>query len=655
MQNAKKLELDVENQGETLDGEATPQDLKNKMDAIDRALAVIEFSMDGIVEHANSNFLKTFGYSLTDVVGQHHRMFCDPVYARSKDYLAFWDNLNRSQCQFGEFRRLGRGGKEIWIQASYNPVLDEDGRPYKVVKIASDITLEKQKNADYESQVQAIQKSQAVIEFGLDGIILDANDNFLNTLGYTLSEIKGRHHRIFCEPDYVQSLAYRQFWEKLGNGDYDHGEYKRIGKGGREVWISASYNPILDSSGRPRKIVKYASDISQQKLKDQELLALSKTQAVISFNLDGTVIDANENFLACMGYRAEEIKGRHHSIFCSPSYTGSSQYRDFWARLNSGNFVAGQFPRIAKDKREVWLQASYNPVFDFTGKVYKVVKYATDITKEKLEWFQLIRTLGDTAEQLAAASEELTATASQFAANSRITTEQSNNAAAASEEVSKGVHSVSVSLSEIAASISEISKNTTLGTEKNRESLRAAEAASTIMANLGDSSQEIGSIVKVISSIAQQTNLLALNATIEAARAGDAGRGFAVVANEVKELATQTARATEEIAHKVSAIQENTTRAVNAIASISKTVNETSTMSVTIATAVEEQTATISEVSRVVKESSEAVNSISNSVKDVSRGAGEGSQGAVQLLEASRGLSELASKLKGMVSKLDKQ
>ncbi len=655
MQNAKKLGFDAYSQGEGLDGESTPQDLKNKMDAIDRALAVIEFSMDGIVENANGNFLKTFGYSLTDVVGQHHRMFCDATYAKSKDYLTFWDNLNRGQYQFGEFRRQGRGGKEIWIQASYNPVLDNEGRPYKVVKIASDISLQKQKNADYESQIQAIQKSQAVIEFGLDGIILDANENFLNTLGYTLNEVKGRHHRIFCEPDYVQSLAYQKFWEKLGNGEFDHGEYKRIGKGGREVWISASYNPILDSSGRPRKIVKYASDISQQKLKDQELLALSKTQAVISFNLDGTVIDANENFLACMGYRAEEIKGRHHSMFCAASYAGSTPYRDFCARLNSGNFVAGQFPRVTKDKREVWLQASYNPVFDFTGKVFKVVKYATEITKEKSEWFQLIRTLGETAEQLAAASEELTATASQFAANSRITTEQSNNAAAASEEVSKGVHSVSVSLSEIAASISEISKNTTLGTEKNRESLRAAEAASTIMANLGESSQEIGSIVKVISSIAQQTNLLALNATIEAARAGDAGRGFAVVANEVKELATQTARATEEIAHKVSAIQDNTTQAVNAIASISKTVNETSTMSVTIATAVEEQTATISEVSRVVAESSDAVNSISNSVKDVSRGAAEGSQGAVQLLEASRGLSQHASKLKGMVATLEKQ
>ncbi|HET9237917.1 MAG TPA: PAS domain-containing protein, partial [Oligoflexus sp.] len=243
MQNAKKMNFESNPNDKAEETEPSIQDLKQRMEAIDRALAVIEFSMDGVIQTANANFLKTFGYKLSDIVGQHHRMFCDPVFARSPAYKEFWQQLNRGQFFTGEHRRLGRGGQEIWIQASYNPVIGDDGQPYKIVKIASDITETKLKNADYEGQIQAIGKSQAVIEFSLDGTITDANENFLQTLGYTLDEVKGRHHRMFCDPSFVQSVEYRHFWEKLGRGEFDRGEYKRIGKGGREVWIAASYNP----------------------------------------------------------------------------------------------------------------------------------------------------------------------------------------------------------------------------------------------------------------------------------------------------------------------------------------------------------------------------------------------------------------------------
>ncbi|MBX9837943.1 MAG: PAS domain-containing protein [Silvanigrellaceae bacterium] len=202
-------------------------------------------------------------------------------------------------------------------------------------------------------------------------------------MGYSLSEVKGKHHRMFCETNYTNSNEYRLFWEKLNRGEFDSGEYKRIGKGGKEIYISASYNPIFDLNGKPFKIIKYASDVSKQKLKDQELNALSKTQAVINFNLDGTIIEANDNFLSTMGYRMDEIKGKHHSMFCDSKYTNKSEYREFWNKLNHGQFITGQFQRFAKGNREIWLQASYNPVFDLSGKVFKVVKYATEITKEK--------------------------------------------------------------------------------------------------------------------------------------------------------------------------------------------------------------------------------------------------------------------------------
>jgi methyl-accepting chemotaxis protein len=232
------------------------------IDAINKSQAVIEFAMDGKILHANENFLKAMGYSLDEIRGQHHSMFADSAYAQSAEYREFWEKLRRGEFDAGQYRRLGKGGREIWIQASYNPILDGKRKPVKVVKFATDITQQKVQSADYEGQLAAIGMSQAVIEFSLDGKILNANENFLKTLGYTLDEIKGHHHSMFVETGYRQSPDYRLFWEKLGRGEYDAGQYKRIGKGGTEIWIQASYNPIMDANGKPFKVVKYATDVT---------------------------------------------------------------------------------------------------------------------------------------------------------------------------------------------------------------------------------------------------------------------------------------------------------------------------------------------------------------------------------------------------------
>ncbi|RZA07596.1 MAG: PAS domain S-box protein, partial [Proteobacteria bacterium] len=320
--------------------------------ALNRSQAVIELEADGTILTANENFLNALGYELREIQGKHHRMFCEPAYAASPEYLKFWEKLNRGEFDAGEYMRVGKNGKEVWIQASYNPVLDENGDVIKVVKFASDITAQKQKAAETQGQIDALNRVQAVIEFSTDGMILTANENFLKTVGYDLREIQGKHHRMFCDPKHADTLEYRLFWEKLSRGEYDAGEYKRLGRGGREVWINASYNPIFDAKGRVTKVIKYATDITEQKNKtdvyEGKIKAVSKAQAMIEFNLDGTIREANENFLKTLGYSMEEIRGKHHRIFCDPAYASSGEYRAFWDKLNRGDFDSGEYKRISK-------------------------------------------------------------------------------------------------------------------------------------------------------------------------------------------------------------------------------------------------------------------------------------------------------------------
>ncbi|MFI5840072.1 PAS domain-containing methyl-accepting chemotaxis protein [Catenuloplanes sp. NPDC051500] len=363
-------------------------ELKGKYAAIDRAQAVIEFDLTGTILHANDNFLSLVGYSLGEVVGKQHRMLVEESYANSPEYEKLWDRLRAGEFESGEFKRVGKGGRELWIRASYNPIFDLDGRPFKIVKYAMDVTETKLHTAEFEGKVNAISRAQAVIEFDLSGVILDANQNFLNTTGYELNEVVGQHHKMFVEEEEARSAAYRNFWQALARGEFESGEYKRVGKGGKEIWLQATYNPIFDLNNRPFKVVKYATDITDVKIRNAEfegkVAAIDRSQAVIEFDLKGNVLRANQLFQETMGYSESEITGKNHRMFVDAGTSSSGEYREFWQRLGRGEFESGEYKRVGKGGKEVWLQASYNPIFDMAGHPFKVVKYASDVTDQKI-------------------------------------------------------------------------------------------------------------------------------------------------------------------------------------------------------------------------------------------------------------------------------
>jgi len=540
-----------------------------KLQALEKSQAVIEFDLNGVILSANENFLGAMGYTLEEIQGRHHSMFVEPGVKESTEYVEFWAALKRGEYRSAEYKRVGKGGREVWIQASYNPISDRSGRLYKVVKFATDITREKLRNADFEGQIDAIGKSQAVIEFNLDGTIRTANTNFLSTMGYALDEIRGEHHSMFVEPDHKNSDEYREFWAALNRGEHRAAEYKRIGKGGREVWIQASYNPIADAAGRIYKVVKFASDVTREKLRTADfqgqIEAIGMSQAVIEFDLDGIISFANENFLGAMGYALSEIQGKHHSMFVEPDHKDSDEYREFWAGLNQGEYRSGEYKRIGKGGREVWIQASYNPIRDQNGRPYKVVKYATDVTAEVLarKRAEYIRNL---MEDTAAGSEQLNA-----------------------------------SVREIAESMD---KSRQVAIDAFEQVVKADQSTQ----RLDTAAKSMGGIVDTIGEITGQINLLALNATIESARAGEAGKGFAVVANEVKNLANQARRATEQIEEEIGNMLTVSSDVVGALAAIRERIDNVREYVTSTASAIEEQTSVASEMSnsmqRAVKEAS---------------------------------------------------
>jgi methyl-accepting chemotaxis protein len=479
---------------------------------------------------------------------------------------------------------------------------------------------------DSQGQIAAIGKALAVIEFAMDGTVVAANDNFLKCLGYTLSEVEGQHHRMFCEPTYIQSAEYRAFWDALNRGEYQAAEYKRVGKGGEIVWIQASYNPILDKSGTPFKVVTYASDITEQKLAAQR-------------DLERTVKVSN--------YQESEV----------------AKVSTVLSAVADGNLT-----------KTYSVAEADNDTAD-ASRTFSKIAMAVNAMGTKLH--NVFSSLSSNAGKLANTSTELSATATQMAGGAEETTSQSTTVAAAVEEMSanmsnmatsteqmrSNVKSVSTSIEELTASIGEIAKTASQTSSIANEAAQLADSSNVTIGQLGSAADEIGKVIEVIQDIAEQTNLLALNATIEAARAGEAGKGFAVVATEVKELAKQTANATQDIRTRIESIQGSTIEAVRSIQEVAKAIQRVNSASTTIAAAVEEQNATTREiaanvnqtataagaVSTAVAESASAVAEITRNIIGVDRAAKQTARGASETQVVGTELSKLSESLLAMV------
>ncbi|TCL92226.1 methyl-accepting chemotaxis sensory transducer with Pas/Pac sensor [Rhizobium sp. PP-WC-2G-219] len=531
--------------------------------------------------------------------------------------------------------------------------------------------------------LDALQRSQAIIEFKIDGTVITANANFCQTLGYELSEIVGKHHRMFVDPVEVTSPDYQAFWAKLARGEFDQRQYKRIGKAGKEVWIEASYNPVFHR-GRPVKVVKFATDITQQKLQAAEhagkIAAISRAQAVIEFTPEGQVLAANDNFLTLLGYSASEIVGGHHAMFCEAAFVGSDEYRHFWSNLASGKLIADEFMRIGKGGRRVFIQASYNPIFDMNGKVFKVVKFATDITERVNNVEQLGLALkalsqgdltqsisvpflpaleqlrGDfnqTSSSLCSAMQTVSQNAAAIASASREIQSASDNLARRTEQQAASVEETAAALEQITTTVADSSHRAKDAGQLVRSTKGNAEQSGLVvsqavsaMEDIERSSSEIATIIGVIDGIAFQTNLLALNAGVEAARAGDAGKGFAVVAQEVRELAQRSAVAAKEIKDLIAKSGGFVKNGVALVGSTGSSLQNIVEQVVEVDRNVSAIVVASSEQATGLKEISTAVNTMDQATQQNAAMVEETSAAASQLATEAGQLFELLSRFK---------
>jgi methyl-accepting chemotaxis protein len=547
-----------------------------------------------------------------------------------------------------------------------------------------------ERDADYRGQISAIGKSQTVAEFGMDGRILGVNENFLNVMGYALEEIRGQHHSVLVDPAARQTPEYRALWDKMARGEFEAGQYRRVSKDGWEIWVQASYNPIADAQGKLFKVVEYATDITEQKLRtadyEGQLAAIGKAQAVIEFNVDGTIRSVNDNFAKMFGYTNVEVQGKHHGILVDSDEHGTPEYRAFWVTLARGEARASRCKRIANGGRPIWVQASYNPIHDANGRPFKVVMYATDVTSQMTMAHQLEIAVKQTQLTVKAAIEgdlsaripiggktgEIEALCKGVNAMLDNTVELVRRVQGAAAEVQTGAQEISrgnlnlsqrteqqaSSLEETASSMEEMTSTVRQTADNAGQANQLAmvarqqaekggavvNSAIAAMGGINAASKKIADIIGVIDEIAFQTNLLALNAAVEAARAGEQGRGFAVVATEVRNLAGRSATAAKEI----KALIHDSVARVDAG---SRLVDESGRTLEDIVSAVKKVTDIVAEIAAASREQSVGIEQVNKAVMQMDQTTQQNAALVEQASAASQAIVEQALALNEMIAR----
>ncbi|MEY4513061.1 MAG: hypothetical protein RLZZ450_5183 [Pseudomonadota bacterium] len=614
-------------------------ELRASLRALMRGQSMLEIGLDGFVRFVSEQFCVLSGFADGELLGKHFSTLFDPTIFARKEFREFWSDLTVGRVRSDVFRQFGKFGRESWVRVTFCPVQDASDRVTKILLSFMDVSESTGREADSRAQLDSLARMGTIAEFGIDGTLLNANKSYLDLLGYRLEEVQGKHHDAFAG---VPSDA--RFWDDLALGKLHSDRRKVRTRDGREIWFFVAYSPVFDSAGKAYKVMCMGTDVTEQMNKEEiharnASLIDNAPDAVLFADTTGTIRYVNT---ACRGLfrRLEQHLMVRSDQLVGAKIDGFYRNAERWPSEPQGQ--RNEFTvKIGEESLNVVASASY----DESG--HQIGTMASwQLVTDRL---QVASTASRYAQSLAAASEELSAVAKQMTSNSEQTTMQANLVAQASDQVTSNVTSVAASAEEMSSTVREIAKNAHDAARVATAAVRAADETNRTVAQLGDSSMEIGKVIKVITSIAQQTNLLALNATIEAARAGEAGKGFAVVANEVKELAKQTAKATEDISQKIETIQNDTRGAVEAIQHIGKIIGQINDFQNTIASAVEEQAATTNEIARNASEAARGSLQISGNIGSVSVAARNTSEGAANTLASAEELSRVAGELRTLI------